>query len=43
MMEILGARVGTQHTQVHVPAVEDLYILLAIQYIIIVVFTGMKG
>ena len=32
MMEIPGARVGTQRTQVHVPTVEDRYVLLAIHY-----------
>jgi hypothetical protein len=39
MMEIPRARVGTRRTQVHVLAVQDLYILLAIQYMIIDVFT----
>ena len=39
-MEIPGARLGTRCTQLRVPSVEDPYVLLAIQYTIIVVFTG---
>jgi hypothetical protein len=35
-MEIPGVREGTTY-QIHVPAVEDRYVLLAIQYIIICV------
>ena len=38
-MEIPGARLGTRCTQLRVPSVEDPYMLLAIQYMIIVVFT----
>ena len=40
MMEIPGSRLGTRCTQLRVPSVEDPYVLLAIQYMIIVVFTG---
>ena len=39
-MEILGARLGTRCTQLRVPSVEDPYVLLAIQYMIIVVLQG---
>ena len=36
MMEIPGARLGTRCTQLRVPLVEDPYMLLAIQYMIII-------
>ena len=39
-MEIPGARLGTRFTQLRVPSVEDPYVLLAIQYMIISMFTG---
>ena len=39
-MEIPGARLGTRRIQLRVPSVEDPYVLLAIQYMIIDVFTG---
>jgi hypothetical protein len=39
-MEIPGARVGTRCTQVHVSTVEDRYVLLVIQYMIIFVLHG---
>jgi hypothetical protein len=41
-MEIPGARLGTRRTQLRVPSVEDPYVLLAIQYMIIDVFTGCR-
>ena len=41
-MEIPGARLGTRRTQLRVPSVEDPYVLLAIQYMIICVFTGCR-
>jgi hypothetical protein len=34
-----GSEIGTRRTQVHVPAVKDRYVLLAIKYMITVVFT----
>jgi hypothetical protein len=34
-----GIEIGTRCTQVHVPAMEDRYILLAIYYMITMVFT----
>jgi hypothetical protein len=37
-----GIEIGTRCTQVHVPTVEDRYILLAIYYMITVVFTGSR-
>ena len=39
-MEIPGTRLGTRRTQLRVPSVEDPYVLLAIQYMIIVVLQG---
>jgi len=39
-MEIPGARLGTRLTQLRVPSVEDPYVLLAIQYMIIVCLHG---
>jgi hypothetical protein len=39
-MEIPGARVGTRRTQVHVRSVEDRYVLLEIQYMIIDALQG---
>jgi hypothetical protein len=39
-MEIPRARVGTQRTQLHVPSVEDRYVLLEIHYMIIVLLQG---
>ena len=41
-MEIPGVRLGTRYTQLRVPSVEDPYVLLAIQYMIIDVFTGCR-
>ena len=41
-MEIPGARLGTRRTQLRVPSVEDPYVLLAIQYMIICMFTGCR-
>jgi hypothetical protein len=41
-MEIPGARLDTRRTQLRVPSVEDAYALLAIQYMIIDVFTGCR-
>ena len=41
-MEIPGTRLGTRRTQLRVPSVEDPYVLLAIQYMIIDVFTGCR-
>jgi hypothetical protein len=35
MMEIPGARLGTRYTQLRVSSVENPYVMLAIQYIII--------
>jgi hypothetical protein len=40
MMEIPRARVGTRRTQVHVPSLEHRYVLLEIQYMIIVALQG---
>jgi hypothetical protein len=37
-----GSKIGTRRTQVHIPAVEDRYVLLAILYIITMVFTGSR-
>jgi hypothetical protein len=34
-----GSEIGTRGTHVHVPSVEDHYVLLAIQYMIIDWFT----
>ena len=39
-MEIPGARLGTRRTQLRVPSVEDPYVLLAIQYMIIICLHG---
>jgi hypothetical protein len=41
-MKISGARLGTRRIQLRVPSVEDPYMLLAIQYMIIYVFTGYR-
>ena len=41
-MEIPGTRLGTRRTQLRVPSEEDPYVLLAIQYMIIDVFTGCR-
>jgi hypothetical protein len=41
-MEIPGTRLGTRRTQLRVPSVEDPYVLLAIQYMIICMFTGCR-
>ena len=38
-MEIPGARLGIRRTQLRVPSVEDPYVLLAIYYMIISIFT----
>jgi hypothetical protein len=40
MMEIPGVRLGKRYTQLWVLSVEDLYVLLAIKYMIISMFTG---
>jgi hypothetical protein len=40
--EIPGARLGTRRTQLRVPSVEDPYVLLAIYYMIISMFTGCR-
>jgi hypothetical protein len=34
------SEIGTRGTQVHVPSVEDRYILLAIKYMTIVIFSS---
>jgi hypothetical protein len=41
-MEIPGTRLGTRRTQLRVPSVEDPYVLLAIHYMIINIFTGCR-
>ena len=41
-MEIPGTRLGTRRTQLRVPSVEDPYVLLAIYYMIISIFTGSR-
>jgi hypothetical protein len=38
-VEESGNKIGTRCTQVYVPSVEDLYVLLEIHYMIIDVFT----